>query len=204
MIAEHLPQKAAGFVVERDQRLQAVGQRLDFADGFERSETRLVGRMIFEGLPVDARESHGPCRRACRNPGRVLSPSHPRWIISVTKRRIAKRSRNGSFGDGFVEILRDVLPDVEPDDVEQTVTGAFGKPDQRPGERVDLFDGEVVLDGQPLHRGTEKCADAIGDEVRRILAGNDALAQMAIAEIGDEGEDSGRVSGPGITSTRCR
>jgi hypothetical protein len=97
-----------------------------------------------------------------------------------------------------------VLPDVESHDIEQAVAGAFGKPDQRPGERVHFLDGEIVFDGQALNGGTEESADSVGDEVRRVLAGNDALAEMAVAEIGDERDDFGAVSCPGMTSTRCR
>ena len=92
-------------------------------------------------------------------------------------------------GNGFVKVLRDMLPDVESDDIEQAVAGALRKPDQRPGERIDFFDGEVVFDGQTLHGGAEESADSVGDEVRRVLAGNDAFAQMEVAEIGDECED---------------
>ena len=93
-------------------------------------------------------------------------------------------------GNGFVKILRDVLPDVEPDDIEQAVAGAFGKTDQRAGERVHFLDGEIVFDGQALNGGTEESADAVGDEVRRVFAGDDAFAQMAVAEIGDEARRS--------------
>ena len=41
------------FVVERDESFQAIGERFNFAHGFERSEAGLVGGMIFEGLPVE-------------------------------------------------------------------------------------------------------------------------------------------------------
>jgi hypothetical protein len=46
-----------------------------------------------------------------------------------------------------------------------------------------------VFDGEALNRGTEESADPVGDEVGRVFAGNDAFAEMAVAEIGDEGDD---------------
>ena len=152
-----------------------------------------------------ARGSRDPCPRACRSPGRACRPasraesSRPRTV------RCWNCSRNGSLRNCFVEILRHVLPDVEPDDVEQPVAGALGQPDQRPGERVHFLDREIVFDGQALHRGAEERADPVGDEVRRVFARHDALAEMAVAEIGRRTRTiSGRVSAPGIISTRCR
>src|SRR5579863_9450375 len=53
MLAEQLPEEAANFVVERYEGFQAIRKRLDFAHRFERSEARLVRRMVFEGLAVE-------------------------------------------------------------------------------------------------------------------------------------------------------
>ena len=49
----------------------------------------------------------------------------------------------GIVGHGVIEVLGDVRPDIEADDVEQAEAGALGKTDQRAGEGVDFFDGEV-------------------------------------------------------------
>ena len=191
------------FVVERHQGFQAVGERLDFAHGFERSEARLVGGMIFERLAVE-RVDFAVFADALVEALAALVAEPSALHHFGDERRELEPLAERIVGNGFVEILRDVLPDVEPDDVEQAVAGALRKADQRAGERVDFFDREIVLDGEALDGGAEESADAVGDEVRRVFAGNDALAQMAVAEIGDERDDSGRVSGPGIISTRCR
>ena len=52
--------------------------------------------------------------------------------------------------------------------------------------------------------GAEETADAVGDEVGRVLAGDDAFAQVQIAEIGDGASTPGGVAGPGMISARCR
>ena len=53
VIAQQLPEKTPGFVIERHEGFQPLGERLDFAHGFERSKAGLVRRMVFERLPVD-------------------------------------------------------------------------------------------------------------------------------------------------------
>ena len=93
------------------------------------------------------------------------------------ERRQLKPLPKGVVRNGFIKVLRDVLPDVETDDVEEPVTCAFGQPDERPCEHVDFFYREIVFDCQTLHRGSEEGADPVGDEVRRIFAGNDTLAE---------------------------
>ena len=57
---------------------------------------------------------------------------------------------------------------------------------------VDFFDGVGPCSTvRLLNRRAEECADAVGDEVRRVLAGHHAFAQMAVAELADEREDLG-------------
>src|SRR5665213_968769 len=48
-----------------------------------------------------------------------------------------------------------------------------------------------MLHGQFLHCRSEERADAVGDEIRRILARDYSLAEMQIAEFRDERENFG-------------
>ena len=49
-------------------------------------------------------------------------------------------------GNGVIQICADECPHVQADDIEQAEAGAVGKADQRPGERVHFFDGEILFD----------------------------------------------------------
>ena len=76
-------------------------------------------------------------------------------------------------------------PDVEADDIDQAVTGAFRQADERPGERVHFFDRVVVLEGDFVDSRAVERADSIRDEVRRVLAEHDAFAEANVAISGD-------------------
>ncbi len=80
----------------------------------------------------------------------------------------------------------------------------FGRPIRGPVSSVDFLHRVTVLGHQPVNGGSEEGADAVADEVRRVLAGDDALSQPAVAEHAAARITSSSVSGPGITSTRCR
>ena len=51
-----------------------------------------------------------------------------------------------------VKVLRDVRPNVNANDVEQSVTGALRQTDQRTGERIHFLNREVMLNRQALNR----------------------------------------------------
>ena len=97
----------------------------------------------------------------------------------------------GIVGDHFVEIVADEGPDIEADDIEQAEAGAIGQADERAGERVHFFDGEVFLDHRFRDGAAEKTADAVGDEVGRVLGADDAFAETAVGELFDVGQDAG-------------
>ena len=80
-----------------------------------------------------------------------------------------------------VEIVRDVRPDIETDNVEQAVAGALRQSDQRTGERIDFFNRVVVFDRNFVGCRPVECADAIADEVRRVFTENDAFAESNVA-----------------------
>ena len=85
--------------------------------------------------------------------------------------------------------------DVEADDVRGAEGGGFGPADGGAGAGVNFFDGhaERLHEAKSIEHG--KRADAIGDEIRGIFCGDDALAETAIAEFGERGENAGESSG---------
>ncbi len=188
VIAQQLPEEPADPIVERDYRLQPVSQRFDPMHGFERSEPRLRGGVVFERLAVervdlavfpDSLVETLPALFA--QPSALDQPVDERRQLETVAERIVRNR--------LIKVLRHVLPDIDPHDVKQPVAGALRQADQRSRNCVDFLDCEVVFDGQLLDRGAEKCADAVTNKIRRVLAWDDALAQMAVAEIRDRSED---------------
>ncbi len=100
-------------------------------------------------------------------------------------------------GRGGVEIAQDVDPDIEADDIDEAEAGTLGQADQGAGEGIDLFDGVAAFLGELRDFGAEETADAIADEVGRVLAADDTLAEVEIAEGGDPIEDLGAGLGAG-------
>ena len=74
------------------------------------------------------------------------------------------------IGRRLVEIAQHVHPYVEAYDIDQSEAGAFGQADQRAGERVHFFHRETELPGELRHLGAPEAADAVADEIRRVLA----------------------------------
>ncbi len=81
-------------------------------------------------------------------------------------------------GDVLVEVLRDVAERVQPHDVGRAERRRLRVADERARQRVDLLDREPPLRelAQRLHHAVD--ADAVADEVRRVLRDDDALAQV--------------------------
>ncbi len=76
----------------------------------------------------------------------------------------------------------DVGEDVDADHVGEA-KGAGARPaDGGAGERVDLFDGEALLEHQVGGREHDGDADAIGDEVGRVVAKTTCLPRMRSAK----------------------
>jgi hypothetical protein len=65
------------------------------------------------------------------------------------------------------------------------------------GDVVDVLRGEAVLEHLVDGRHHRVRADAVADEVRRVLADHDALAEHVLAELLDARDRLGRRVGPG-------
>ena len=92
----------------------------------------------------------------------------------------------GVVGNGGIQVGTDVRPDVQANQVQHAETGAVRQPDEGSGERVGFLNGVVVLQGDLGDGAAKIAADAIGDEIRRVLAVNDAFAQPAIRVLANE------------------
>jgi hypothetical protein len=88
----------------------------------------------------------------------------------------------GIGGQRVVAVVRHVHEGVEADEVGGAEHGALGPAGGRAEDRVELLDGEAVAHHrlQGVHHRVG--ADAVGDEVRRVLAEDDALAEHVGAE----------------------
>ncbi len=181
MIAEHLPEKSAGLVVQRDQRLQALGQRFNLSDVFERVEARFGGGIILQRLPVDGVNlpvfSHPLVTSLAALLAKPAALNH-----CLRNGCMTNRSRNGIVRHGFAQIFGHVRPDVETHDIHQPVAGALWQPDQRPCQRIHFLDRQVELNRQLLNGRAEKRPDPVRDEVGRVLARHHTFAQMQVAE----------------------
>ncbi len=81
--------------------------------------------------------------------------------------------------------------DVDADQIGETKGSGARPADGGAGERVDLFDGEPLLEHQVGGAKHDRDADAVGDEVGRVVRKDDLLAEDAIGECGKGGDSSG-------------
>ncbi len=107
-------------------------------------------------------------------------------------RRRAEQQMPRIVGQRVVHRLDDVRHRVQADDVAGAVGRALRAADRRPGQRVDDVERQSVALGVGHRRQHREDADAVGDEVRRVLGADHALAQRRDDE-GLEGVEQRRV-----------
>ena len=81
--------------------------------------------------------------------------------------------------------------DVDADHVGEAKGSGARPADGGAGERVDLFDGQSLLEHQVGGVEHDRDADAVGDEVGRVVGEDDLLAEDAVGECGKGGDDGG-------------
>ena len=81
--------------------------------------------------------------------------------------------------------------DVDADQVGEAEGSGARPADGGAGERVDFFDGEALLEHQVGGVEHDGDADAVGDEVGRVVGEDDLLAEEAVGEGGEGGEQRG-------------
>ena len=182
-IAKQPPQKTAGAIVGLHQGAQTLTQILDRFRRLHGRKTHFRRRMIFQRLPIDHLEL------ALGSRAGFLIETLPRLLaqpLPLQHHFLIRRGKKAVpptvLRHGVVQVLAHVRPHVQPDQIEQPETGAIRQTDQRPGKSVHFLDGVIALQHGRLHRASEKASDAVGDEIRRILARYDALAKPAIRE----------------------
>ncbi len=175
-VPQHLPNEPAVFVVALHERSQPRRQVLR-----HRRQPRLVRLPILKRLPIEG-------VNLLLRPD-ALVKSLPRFLAQPPIRHhlIHERRRLQPLPPRVVrhhpvQVLRHVHPDIEPDNIQQPVAGRIRQPDHGARQRVHLFNAEVVLHRVLVGARAPHAADAIGDEVRRILADHHALAQPPVKE----------------------
>ena len=99
------------------------------------------------------------------------------------------------------EVGGDVREDVDADQVGEAEGSGARPAEGGAGERVNFFDGEALLEHQVGGGKHDGDADAVGDEVGRVVGEDDLLAEDAIGEGGKGGDAAGSASGVGMTSS---
>ncbi len=88
------------------------------------------------------------------------------------------------LGQGLVEVRHDVVGRVEAHEVDRPEDGGAGPPQGRADDGVDVLDPHALGEHEVHGVGHVVDADAVGDEVRDVLADDDALAEHVLAEAG--------------------
>ena len=136
--------------------------------------------MILERLPIDGLDlTLGPGALIEALATLIAQPSAIQHALEESGH--LKTLAPGVVGHGVIEVRIDVRPDVEAHQIAETEGSRIRQADQRAGEHVHFLNGVVALLHVLVDGGAEEAADAVGDEVGRVLADHDALAEALIA-----------------------
>ena len=153
----------------------------------ERGQGGFGGRTVFEGGEIEDQALVFAVGAASflveALPGFVAQPAALHQFVENC----------GEFaaGDALREVGGDVREDVDADEIGEAKGSGARPADGGAGERVDFFDGQALLEheiGGVEHDGD---ADAVGDEVGRVVGEDHLLAEDAIGEGGEGGDDGG-------------
>ncbi|OPY93124.1 MAG: hypothetical protein A4E73_00438 [Syntrophaceae bacterium PtaU1.Bin231] len=92
-------------------------------------------------------------------------------------------------GDRLVEVLHDMVARIEADQVQRPEDGRSGTAQGLADDRVQLLDGEVLLDRDADRIGDVEDADPVAHEIGDVLAHDDALAEDVLTEADHEIDD---------------
>ena len=106
-------------------------------------------------------------------------------------------------GEVLAHRVDHVREHVEPDDVQRTEGGALGTSEIAPGQRIHGVEAEVECCRVVLGGKHGEYADAVRDEVGRVLGTHHALAQRGDKESLQLVEQRRSDCVQGISSTRC-
>ena len=91
----------------------------------------------------------------------------------------------------FREIRRDVRQNIDAHQIGKAKGSGARPADGGAGQRVDLFDRESLLQHQVPGVEHDRNADAIGDEVGRVVRRDHLLAERAVGKGGECGDQRG-------------
>ncbi|VTR68538.1 hypothetical protein DESC_710035 [Desulfosarcina cetonica] len=191
---QRLPGKLSALVLAIDNRLDFFRQGFGL---FGRRQAGKVGFAVFgmgQGRRIDHLADFLPLR------GEVGFVEADFGFLSqhLGRDHLADEFRGDEIGAGFVlgdqviGVLGHMRHGVQADQIGGFEHGRLGTPHGRPEERIDFGNGDAHLHHQ-LH-GLDHAlnADAVTDEIGRVLGPDNPLAQDALAEIGHEGQDLGQ------------
>ena len=207
-LAEAIPEEAARFVAAlafergRGQHANPLARVFDRLARFDRAELAFSRGAILHLLPVERKDFRVAALldALVESAARLLAePSFA--IIASSSGGTRYISRDSSSGNALVEIADDVGEHVEADDIRRAERRRIRPADRRPRARVDFLDRHIERLHLRKRLQNRECADAIGDEVRRVLRDHHALAERDVADLVERASTSGSVFGPGISST---
>ncbi len=89
--------------------------------------------------------------------------------------------RKLAASDALRKVGGDVGENVDANQIGEAESSGARPADGRAGERVDFFDGQSLLEHQIGGVEHDRDADAVGDEVGRVVREDDLLAEMRSA-----------------------
>ena len=90
--------------------------------------------------------------------------------------------------DALRKVGGDVGQDVDADKIGEAESARARPAEGRAGESVSLLDGQALLQHQVGGVEHDSDADAVGDEVGRVVGEDDLLAEDAVGECGKGGQ----------------
>ena len=182
---EHPPQELRGLVVAcQDRARRAAGIGL-VGGRLQRGQLRLLPRPVLEGLPVEGEDVVAHLLVEAR--ARLLAQQAPLHHLVHEGGDLEDLSL-GVARHRRVEVLRHLRGHVHPRNVGGAEGRALRPAEGGAGEGVHLLDREIEVHHRPKGRAEAEGPDAVGDEVGRVLAAHDPLAEDAVGE-GLEGRE---------------
>ncbi len=202
-VGEDAPQEGVGFVFGgREQHGEPFVQVVDVLRHLQRGQLGLLQSTVLQRLPVErqALVALGGFLLLVEAALGLVAQPFAVEHLEEERRQLEVAALVVDVGGG---VAHDVAEDVESDEIAEAEGGGLGPADGSAGEGVNFFDAEVHLlhDAHDVQHG--EGADAIGDEVGRVLGVHDTLAEVQIAEVRDRVcISAGSASGVGISSSR--
>ena len=179
-------------VIRFQQDLETVFQPFDIFCVPDRVKARLSRRNVFERIQIE-----GPEFLFAILATDFLIKTDFRFVTEPFALQHRRHQLTGCFGFEILlpqlimrnerrEVASNVIPHIQPDQVDQAEGCRLRSPDQWTGNGVHFIDGVTILQ-DVIHR---KCAcakgDSVANEIWRVLAQHNSLAQAILTEPREE------------------